>query len=480
MKSIRPYQDKIINDAREKLRVLSGTVRHRKPRLIMQLSPGGGKTFTAATMAKSALDKGGTVVFLCHRDFLMEQTSETFNDLGIDHSFLAAGKWLNPWKKCHIGMIGSMKTRQSRIKAPTLAFIDECHHIVAKTWQSIIDAWPDTTFIGLSGTPSMRSDGIGLSAIADDIVHGPSVRELIDMGALSEYEYYAPTEPDLSKVHTRMGEYVQGEVDVEMSKSVIIGDIVQSYKKHANGTLAVYFAPSVETSRRYAMAFNDAGIPASHIDANTPKHERKQIILDAASGKIKVLCNYSILCEGFDLGAIAPGITVETVGLCRPTKSFPLLVQMAMRSMRAKSHPGIILDHAGSYKEHNWLPDDDIEWDISGSPRERPTIGIIQCQGCGAALKRGSLSCGHCGSVNEPLSIRGEQTRNSLQHVDGELAIISREEAAIKKAEAIAERKSEQGQARTYEELVELAKRRGYKNPRGWAKHIYSARMSRG
>ena len=473
---LRWYQEKIIQDARDELKRLSQVVTHRKPRIVVRMPAGSGKTLTAAAMAKGTIEKGGSVVFLAHRDFLVEQTSETFKRLGIDHSFLAAGKWLNPWSKCHVGMVQSMKSRIGRIKPPSVCFIDESHHTPSKTWNDIVDAWPGTTFIMLTATPSFRLDGKGMDIVADSIVHGPEIRQLIDEGALSDYRYFSPTKLDTSKFHTKMKEYVTHEVDAEMSKRAIIGDIVESYKKYANNTLAVYFAPTVDTSRKYAEAFNAAGIKAEHMDANTPSNERKQIAKRLSTRETLVMCNVGLATEGYDLAAQAGAdVTIETVGLCRPTQSFPLIVQMAMRAMRAKPYPGIILDHANCYNDHNWLPDDEVEWTIESKARDKKTQGIIHCKGCGAALKRGTEICVDCGTLTKA-SVGEFKERAGVSHIDGELAEITRQAAEAERQRLILDNKKDQGRARTLEELVELGKKRGYKNPTGWARNIFNAR----
>lgn len=465
----RPYQLKLIEDARSLLRELKPKIQGRKPRIVLRSACGSGKTFMAATMAKSAIERGGSVAFLVHRSFLLDQTSQTFTDAGMGHSFLAAGKWLNKFDRAHIGMIGSMKSRQGKIRPPSLCFIDEASHCVAKTWRAVIEVWPETTFILLTATPSFRTDGKGLEELADGIVHGPSEAELIRQGALSDYVWYAPSKPDLSGVHTRMGDYVNAEIEAEMSKAVIVGNIVQSYRKYADGTRAIYFAPSIKLSRQYAQAFSDAGIPAVHIDADSTDWERQSAARKMADGEVKVICNMGIATMGYDLAAQAGrDVTIETVGLCRPTKSFPLLVQMAMRAMRAKDYPGIILDHAGSLDEHGWLPDDEVEWSLSGAARKHVSELGGQCENCGAQLRRAAVVCNACGAtVVKPE--RSASERVDIEHVDGELVQIDRE--AHRKKQAV-----EQGKARTLEELIELGKKRGFKNPQGWAGHILTAR----
>lgn len=463
---LRPYQIDLIQRARQSFASIK--IEGRKPRLMLQSGCGSGKTFIAANMAKNCADKGGSSVFVVHRDFLMEQTSLTYASLGLKHSFLAAGKPLEQ-SNSYIGMVGSMASRMGKIKPPTLCFMDEGHHGTAKTWMEIVEAWPDTTFMFLSATPH-RSDKIGLDQICDDIICGPSNAELIAIGALSDYIYYTPSKPDLSGIHVKMGEYVTAELDEEMTKAKIVGDIVRSYKQYADGTRAVYFATSVATSKRYAAAFNGAGINAIHLDADSTSEERKAGAIAMALGRLKVICNVGIFGEGADLAAQAGmPVTIETVGLCCPSKSLPKVIQQSMRAMRAKDYPGIILDHAGCYEEHDFLPDDEIKWSLSGA-RKTELVETFQCQGCGATLRRGSSLCAHCGYDNTQ-RILEIKSRKEAEHIAGELAKVERErriiEAETEKKEAVRKRKAAINMCKSYNDLKNLGKKLGYAP--GWA-----------
>jgi hypothetical protein len=44
---------------------------------------------------------------------------------------------------------------------------------------------------------------------------------------------------------------------------------------------------------------------------------------------------------------------------------------------------------------------------------------------------------------------------------------------------ALRQRKREQAHAQTFEDLVCLAKARGYRNPRAWAGHVWKGRQQR-
>ena len=61
--------------------------------------------------------------------------------------------------------------------------------------------------------------------------------------------------------------------------------------------------------------------------------------------------------------------------------------------------------------------------------------------------------------------------------VAGELQELSAAQLQQRQAR---QRKREQLQATTLEELVALGQRRGLKNPRGWARHVLAARQTKG
>ena len=80
----RPYQTKAIADLRQAM------TQHK--RVLLVLPTGAGKTFIAATVARGAYAKGRRVVFLVHRQELVEQTHRTFTAEGIPHAVLVAGQ----------------------------------------------------------------------------------------------------------------------------------------------------------------------------------------------------------------------------------------------------------------------------------------------------------------------------------------------------------------------------------------------------
>lgn len=59
------------------------------------------------------------------------------------------------------------------------------------------------------------------------------MKELIAIGALSKYEFYAPSHPDLSGVETSYvagygSDYKEGQLSKVMSEAKLVGDIVKT------------------------------------------------------------------------------------------------------------------------------------------------------------------------------------------------------------------------------------------------------------
>lgn len=480
---LRPYQQRVIDEAREKLRDIKKHLRskgiERGPRLLLRLPTGAGKTVLASFIVQSHLQqsKNPRVRFMAHRDFLIDQTSGTFDELNIDHSFIAAGRWMNNFTPVHVCMVPTVAARLSRYLPPSLTIWDECQHIAANSYAKILKAWEAGAHIGLSATPC-RGDGKGLDEFFDDMVIGPSEAELMRLGALSDYTYYAPSTPDLSGMRIRMGDYAADDLNEEMGKAAIIGNLVEHYGKYARGKKAVYFCTSIKNSRETVDAFNANGFRFVHLDGDHSTWEREQAALMLARGELDGISNVGLFGEGYDLAAQAKRAgwtgqppTIEAVGIARPTKSLGLSRQMIGRVLRAKDYPGIILDHAGHLKEHG-LPDDDVEWSLKGVEKSNRT-STYQCEGCGAEVPTLSPVCKACGHKHDTVKVsRGGGPMPDIEHIDGELQEVDRD--AIRRG-----KKLEEWQCGSLKEFMDLGKQRGYQHPEKWAAHMWTLRKRR-
>ena len=134
----------------------------------------------------------------------------------------------------------------------------------------------------------------------DKLIIGVTAKWLIENHCLAPYDYYSPNVADLTGLHTKRGEFVTGDIEKAMIKKAVFGDVIGYYKQLAAGKKAVCYCASIKHSKSMAEEFTAAGIPASHIDGETPKEERSCTIADFRAGKIRILCNVDLISEGFE------------------------------------------------------------------------------------------------------------------------------------------------------------------------------------
>lgn len=470
--SLRPYQSETIANLRAALS------RHRSALCV--LPTGGGKTVLAAYMLGTARERGKSAWFIAHRDFLLDQTASTFDNVGIPYGFIAAWRPFNPHHAVQIVSIGTAARRLDKLTPPDIIVWDEAHHIAAAGYRAIYK-WADKSrHVGLSATPA-RLDGKGLDAFFDELVSGPTVSQLMADGYLSSYRAFAPSAPNLTGVHTIAGDYNRGELGHVMDDGQIIGDMVRHYRERADGLRAVYFAVGINHSQNIATAFNAAGINARHLDATASTSERRAAAIEFANGSLKVLCNCELFGEGFDLAAQAGcEVSIECVGLARPTKSLALHLQQVGRSLRPKPEPAIILDHAGNLLRHG-LPDDRREWSLRGVDRKKAAASagpaVTQCASCYGVHRAGLMVCLYCGTAREMKAREVEEVAGELREVKRAMPFV------FDKGARLAERNrqlAEQVACSTTADLIQLARRRGYKNPSYWAINVMKGRAKYG
>ena len=373
---LHDYQNKLVNSARNNLAQGNHSV--------LLVSPAGsGKSVIIAEIARLATEKNGHVLFMVHRKELIEQITGSFhtNEVQMENTTIMT--------------VGRIVNRLDQLPKPSLIITDETHHSLAKTYRDIYDYYADVPRLGFTASP-WRMSGQGFTDVYESMVEGPQVEWLIDNNFLAPYKYYSVNlinEDKLKKSST--GDYTKNSIDDAIG-GTIYGDVIQNYRKLADGKQAIVYCHSVDFSKEVAEAFRSEGIAAEHADAKTSKVEREKIMSDFRSGALKVLCNVDLISEGFNVP------DCEVVILLRPTESLVLHIQQSMRSMRYK--PGkraIIIDHVANYLKHG-LPDTPRKWTLEERERkgnektDSDAIPIKQCPQC-MSVMLSSISICECG-----------------------------------------------------------------------------------
>lgn len=396
---LREYQEEGLEALRDRL--------GRGVRKIVFVAPtGAGKTTVAGAMIDGARRKGKKCIFLAHRTELIEQCSARLDQFEIPHGIIQAKHArTDPRKQVQVASVQTL-VRRDHWDAD-LIVVDECHRSTSASYVKIVERYTNRpAIIGLTATP-YRLDGRGLGEIYDDLYELTPVQPLIDQGFLIMPTVYGSKEVDLSRVKTTAGDFNKKQLAAAMKEVVLHGGIVDNWAKRVMAetgassvaecrACSVVFAPSVEQSVKIAEQFNEAGVPAAHLDANTPRKERDRILAALRSREISVVSNVGILTEGWDLPHL------EIVALLRPTKSRSLVKQMIGRIMRPDPDKrfAAVLDHANCTRMHGFVNEPEV-FDLKGREK-RPRKGSGPaphkvCKGCDALVPMSARICPACG-----------------------------------------------------------------------------------
>ena len=245
----------------------------------VQLPTGAGKTIIFTAVANEFIARTDPVLVIAHRTELITQAAaklETVTNLPI--GMIKAG--YKPKPDCLI-QVASIQTLVRRTPPPaSLVIFDEAHHCHSKTYATVMRHYRDVGayILGCTATPA-RTDGRGLRYLYsgtpgfDVLIKGLSVQELIEKKYLAPFKIYSPSkiiDAANAKIRTTGGDYNQKQLADLVEKTLIIGDAVETWIKHAQNKRTVLFAVSVKHSKELAIGFRDAGIPAMHLDGKTP------------------------------------------------------------------------------------------------------------------------------------------------------------------------------------------------------------------
>lgn len=427
--ALRPYQSTWIDGLRA-----SFTAGFRAP--LGVLPTGGGKTVAFSYLTSRLLANRKRVTLLAHRQELLDQISGTLDRFDVPHGRIAPGWLYDARKLAHVASVQTLVRRLERVAVPDYVICDEAHHAIGEsTYGKVLRYWrernPGLRIVGVTATPE-RLSGEGLGETFDDMVIGPTTRELIDLGALAPYRLISPPghAADFDGVKLIAGERSRkGMAEVLRAKPSIVGDAVSHYAKLCNGAPAVAFCISVEEAELTAEKFRAAGFRSCSIDGKMDDALRRSITSDFAAGGINVLTSCEILSEGYD----CPGIHAAI--MLRPTESLALYLQQVGRALRPApgKQSAIILDHvgnagrivAGEFQDKHGLPDAERQWSLTGRDGARKTKAAAnacrQCEKCFAVSPAACAKCRECGAAF-PVKAR------EVDQVEGELHEVSIDE----------------------------------------------------
>ena len=421
-----------------------------------------GKAYTLSYIAREFASRGNKVVVQVHRRELIGQLSCSLATLGVVHTIIGSKATIEFVKQLHLAEFGRIfidpmakvclasvqtligkKGVENWSSSVGLKVTDECHHVLKEnTWGRCWDLFPNAYGLGVTATPQ-RTDGYGLGTSADGVfdrmVIGPTMRELINMGNLSEYKVFVPpTDFKVGSLKTGSnGEYTAASVEEALTGSHVVGDAVNHYMRFMPNEPCIVFASSLDRSDEIAAAFNASGIPAASVSSKDTDEHRSKAMRDFKSGKLKVLSNFALYDEGVDV----PGLT--GVIDCAPSKSLIKFHQRFGRMLRkspGKTH-GVYIDMVSNIKIENRgthaLPDSPMIWSLDrrktrSSEEDNNILKLTSCLECFQPYLSSDSMCPHCGTPKPVPVARGS---SGPVEIDDQLVELTPERCAALRGE---------------------------------------------
>ncbi len=351
---LRDYQQLAVNLTLERLR----TGAHR---LYIMLPTGTGKSIILATLAAHAIETGRALV-LVHLQDIALQLARTFHHIGIE-----VGLLMEEHRQIDQRIV--IATPHSCVQALSdvitahniplqMVFIDEAHHATAgSAYHNILTALEthygneQISTIGFTATP-YRSDDKSMHVLLPIFSFARTIPEMIEQGWLAPLTW-VPLALDLDlasvSITTQQGnaDYANKELQRHLVHDALTTEIVQKAIPLIEQRATLLFALSVAHAQQFATQFARSGIAAEVVSGRTSQKERQRIYADWRAGRLQVVCNCTLLTEGFDFPEIAALI------IARPTRSLPFYLQMLGRGTRTA--PGkqdcLVIDLVGNQPE---------------------------------------------------------------------------------------------------------------------------------
>lgn len=334
-------------------------------RMLLNMATGTGKTICfGKAFEKFRSRLPGQMMVLAHTEELVRQNADKMQ--GVNPTLKIGIEKAGEYADCNSDIISAsvattgragQEKRNARFNWPNIdkVVVDEAHHSTADAYGRVFDLAgvlnpsSEKLLLGVTAT-SQRPDGKALSEIYERVSYVYSMRQAIKDGWLVPVRgFRVTTDTSISEVGKSGGDFVRSELLKAVDTPARTRQIIKAWKQIAADRKTIVFTVDIEHAENMAAEFVKEGFKAEAIWGDDP--ERAAKIERHKNGTTQILCNCSVLVEGYD----DPSITC--VVLARPTTSGVLFTQMVGRGTRL--FPGkkdlIVVDVVDSSVSHSLI-----------------------------------------------------------------------------------------------------------------------------
>jgi len=330
-----PFQLEILQRLRTEREV------HGRWSNLVVAATGTGKTVMAGLDYRRVAREFGPptrLLFVAHRDEILEQSLVTFRAILKDGSF--GEKWTGRYQPSQQDHLFASVQKLSNVELSSIApdhfdvvIIDEFHHAAAPTYARLLQHFRPRLLLGLTATPE-RADGRSVL----EWFQGAAAVELriwdaLERGLLSPFQYFGLHDnTDLRSVAFHQGRYDQAQLEnVFDGNDARVRLILNQLEKHVAAPermRALGFCVGVDHAKYMAHQFRQAGLQAAVVLGETSEDERQGAMRALRAGELQIIFTVDVFNEGVDLPE------VDTLLLLRPTESATVFLQQLGRGLR--------------------------------------------------------------------------------------------------------------------------------------------------
>jgi len=306
-----------------------------KQRSLVVMASALGKTAVAAFDVKKFLVDFpyAKVLYLCHKNEILHQAKITFQTITQEKEELFGflnGVEKNLKAKYLFATFQTMKENLKKFNPRDFDYVivDESHHVVADTYQPVIEYFEPNFLLGMTATPN-RLDLLDTKEIfgGTETFSLPLEKALV-MGLLTKIDYHLITDEiiDFGKIENpyRMSlKELNRKIFLPKRDSEIVRIIAEKTKSIANPRIMI-FCPSIKYAERLAKMIPDS----LSVHSDQSETEQKNRIQGFRNGKISKILTVDKFNEGIDIPE------VNVLVFLRSTSSPTIFFQQIGRGLR--------------------------------------------------------------------------------------------------------------------------------------------------
>ncbi|QGQ24846.1 DUF3427 domain-containing protein [Gimesia benthica] len=352
---IRPYpfQDEILD-----ILAAEREVQKKNTHLVVAAT-GTGKTMIAAfdyaRICKDE-DRQPSLLFIVHREEILKQALASFRGVLRDQNFgdlLVGGR--DPSQQQHL--FCSIQSYNSRElwKSPTDEYeyivVDEFHHAAAPSYQRLLDHVRPNILLGLTATPERADQLDVLKWFGGRTSAEIRLPDAINRKLLCPFQYFGVSDSEnLDDLNWQRGGYAIDDLDHIYTgndrRAQLILEKTHEILLNPLDSRGLGFCVSKAHAEFMARFFNEHGVPATALTADSADDQRNQVQAQLRSREINFIFVVDLYNEGVDIPE------VDTILFLRPTESLTIFLQQFGRGMRLHDEKDCltILDFIGAQR----------------------------------------------------------------------------------------------------------------------------------